>query len=378
MATKQLPTFESQTQTVRKQLAQVNYGNSSPVTFNSSDLLSLIYVETSLTLTFSQAASSAAIGIADPDFPYSAVGLQTIDSNVYRRVMDVSGRNAYLLRQEQEQGWQDPISTVSLPGANSSTSAVTSTGTIRVATLLPVTPTQADLLGLLDLQADGLDVTYAHHWLTVPQIASKLNIPSGSSLTGVSGTSTVYAIMFKVPGVQTSNLAYYMSQAHRVSQVVQQIGGKSTIQYKFLRGPNIRRVGLVLLTADGYRDVGNSLGVETISLNIGNSDTPIALSPTAWTAFQSSATRRFETPLWMTGDYAPGATQGPPAIESPDGMGVYWYDGTLGLQGRDWIRTGNYPSESVNITIQLAESAPDNAQLEVILDRYTSPRASAV
>jgi hypothetical protein len=80
----------------------------------------------------------------------------------------------------------------------------------------------------------------------------------------------------------------------------------------------------------------------------------------------------------MTGDYAPGATQGPPDIESPDGMGVYWYDGTLGLQGRDWIRTGNYPSESVNITIQLAESAPDNAQLEVILDRYTSPRASAV
>lgn len=378
MGQQQLPTFESQTFTVRKQLAQVNYGNSSPETFNSSDLLAYLYVEHNLGLNFSQAANSAAITIADPDFPYSAVGIQSVDSNVYRKIASISGRNVYLLRQEQEQGWQDPISTVSLPGANATGSVVASTGTIRAATIIPITPTDADLLGIVDLQADGLDVTYSHKWLSVDQIAAKLTIPSGSTLTSVTGSSTVYAGMFKVPQTKTSNLAYYMSQAHRVSQVVKNIGGLSTIEYKFLKGPNVRRVGLVFLTAAGYRDVGNTLEVENITLNIGNSDTPISLPPTAWTAFQSSATRRFETPMFQTGAYAVGGTQGPTAIQSPDGMGVYWYDGTLGLQGRDWIRTGNYPSQSVNLTVELSTSAPAGAQMEVVLDRYTSPRASAV
>jgi hypothetical protein len=304
--------------------------------------------------------------------------MNTLESNVYRQIAKASGRSLYLLRQEQEQGWQDPVTAVSLPGANSSTSAVTSSGAVTVGSIIPVTPSMADLLGIVDLQADGLDVTLSQDWPSVSQIAATLSIPSGSSLTGVTGAQTAYAGMFKVPNVQTSNLAYYMSQAHRVSEVSMDIGGQSTVQYKFLRGPNIRRVGFLFLTADGFRDVGNSLGLDTISFNIGNSDTPISLSPRAMTAFQSAAQRRFETPLWMVGDYAEGGTQGPPAIRSSAGMGCYWYDGTLGLQGRDWIRTDNYPSESVNFTFEFAASCPAGSRLVVVLDRYTSPRSSAV
>jgi hypothetical protein len=376
--TKQLPTFESVTQTVRKQIAAMNYGDASPHTFNASDLLAFLYLENDYTLTFSQAADSAAVGIADPDFPYSIVGMNTLESNVYRQIAKASGRSLYLLRQEQEQGWQDPITSVSLPPANATSSTVTSTGSVTVASIIPVTPSQADLLGIVDLQADGLDVTLSQDWLSVSQIAATLSMPSGTTLTAVTGTETAYAGMFKVPNVQTSNLAYYMSQAHRVSEVSMDIGGQSTVQYKFLRGPNIRRVGFIFLTPSGFRDVGNSLGLTSISYNIGNSDTPINLTPRAFVAFQSAAQRRFETPLWMVGDYAEGGTQGPPAIRSAQGMGCYWYDGTLGLQGRDWIRTGNYPSESVNFTFEFAVSCPAGSRLVVVLDRYTSPRSSAV
>lgn len=379
MATQaKLPNFEAVTEPVRKQLALLNFGDNSPETFNASDMLYWLYHETNLTLNFSQAANSAAIGIADPDFPYSAVGPQIIESNVYREIAKLDGRSAYLLRQQQEQGWEDPISQVSLPGANSSSSSVTSTGQIRVATIIPITPTQADLLGIVDLQADGLSVTAQHNWLSTSQIAAKLSIPTGSSLTSVTGSTTVYAGMFKVPSVKTANLAYYMSQAHRVSQITKNIGGKTTVEYKFLKGPNLRRVGFIITNANGFRDVGNQLGLQTITLNIGNSNTPIALSPSAWTAFSSPGGRRFMSPQWMSGDYAEGASQGPPAVKSPAGMGVYWYDGTLGLQGRDWIRTGLYTSESVNVTFEFDTATPAGSNLVVILDRYTAPRASAV
>lgn len=376
MATPQqkLPPFEHVTMPVRKQLATQNYGAVGTETLNADDLLYALQVKTQLNLTLSMPSGAAAITPADPDFPYSCVGNLPTESNVYRQINRLDGRTAYLLKQQQDAGWDDPATTVSLPAANSTTGTVTATGSVSVHTYIPVSASEVDLNGIIDMQADGLDVTVAQDWLSMAQIAATLNLGT-SSLTAVSGAAYWTGIMLKAPSVQTSNLETYMSMAHRVSYQQQDIGGKQTVVYKFLKGPDLRRVGLLVINGStGFRDVGNALQLETITLNYGNSDTPINLPPGEWDVYNASPASRIGQPYFKR--YSASSTF--PQDWSPNGSGIYWYDGTKGLFGRDWIKTGAYTSESINITLSFGSSCPAGSKLFVILDRYTSPRASAV
>ena len=369
-----LPPFETVTMPVRKQLATQAYAAVGTETLNADDLMYALVCKTTLTLTFSQAGSASAVSVKDPDFPYSLVGNLPVDSNVYRQISRMNGTLANLLKQQQDQGFEDPATTVTLPGANGSTGTVTSTGSVQVYTWIPISATDKDLNGIIDLQADGLDVTVAQDWLSVGQIAATMG-GSGNTLAAVTGNAQWTAEMLRAPTVETSNLATYMSQAHRTSYQQQDIGGKQTVVYKFLKGPNIRRVGFMFVNGNtGFRDVGNNLGIQLITLNYGNSDVPLSLPPDLFDAFNVSPSRRVGTPLFKR--YAAAGTY--PADTSPEGSGIYWYDGTDGLYGRDWIKTNLYTSESINFTFELASSAPAGSKLYVLLDRYTSPRAAAI
>ena len=369
-----LPPFETVTMPVKKQLATQSYGAVGTETLNADDLMYALVCKTSLTLTFSQAGSASAVTVKDPDFPYSTVGNLPVDSNVYRQISRMNGTLANLLKQQQDRGFDDPATTVTLPGENSSTGTVTSTGSVQVYTWIPISATNKDLIGIIDLQADGLDVTVAQDWLSVSQIAATMG-GSGNTLTAVTGNAQWTAEMLRAPTVETSNLATYMAQAHRTSYQQQDIGGKQTVVYKFLKGPNIRRVGFMFVNGNtGFRDVGNNLGIQLITLNYGNSDVPLALPPDLLDSFNVSEGRRIGTPLFKR--YAASGTY--PADTSPEGSGIYWYDGTDGLYGRDRIKTNLYTSESINFTFELASSAPAGSKLYVLLDRYTSPRAAAI
>lgn len=369
-----LPPFETVTMPVRKQLATQTYGAVGTETLNADDLMYNLICKTTLNLTFSQAGSASAVTVQDPDFPYSLVGNLPVDSNVYRQISRMDGRLANLLKQQQDRGYDDPATTVTLPGANSSTGTVTSTGSVTIYSHIPISATDQDLNGIVDLQADGLDITVAQDWKSLAQIAATMG-GTGNTLTAVTGTAEWTAEMLRATTVETSNLATYMSQAHRTSYQQQDIGGKQTVVYKFLKGPNIRRVGFMLVNGStGFRDVGNDLGLSLITLNYGNSDVPLVLPPDLFDTLNTSPSRRVGIPYFKR--YASSGTY--PADVSPLGSGIYWYDGTVGLYGRDWIKTGLYTSDSINFTFELSSSAPSNSKLFILLDRYTSPRAAAI
>jgi len=372
MATVQAPPpkFELVTMPIRGPAVSLSYGDVGDKALSANDLLQGLIVEHQLTLNFTQGASTAAITPADPDWPHSAIGALPLESNVYKEVSKLEGRHLYLLEQESERGFEDLTTTYSLPPANTGTSAVQSTGTITAYEYIPVTVSLADLRGLIDLQADNLNVTVSHVWKSVEQIASLLNIPSGSSLTGVSGQTNWYAFLLENPGVPTENLAEYLSVAHRTSYVRQDIGGKTTIEYAFLRGPQLRRVGFLFLTPAGFRDVGNTLQVESLQIIVGNSKTPIDLPERPWRFMQNLIAPRFMTPL--------GQEAAAPANWSVNGGGLYWYDGTDGLYGRDYLRTNLYTSQSIKMVATLATPAPAGAALHVILDRFTGLRVAQV
>lgn len=353
------PLFESVTQPVTKVLKTQQYGDLGVVELPSNDLLFQLQLETTLNLTFNQPAGAAAVTPKDPDWPNSAQGPVTLESNVYKVISKMDGRVAKLLKMEQDLGFLDSVSSFNLPGANGGTTTVTSQGTVTAINYVPVSVDAKDLRGIVDLQANGMTTNIGQTWYNASQLAALLNMGT-NTITQVTGSMNVVARLLKAPAVATSNLAAYMSQAHRTSYDIKDINGQSSVNYQFLGGPQIRRVGFLFLNG-GIRDVGNALALTNVTLKFGNSNDPLDLSERQFRAYMQATQRNFPTPLSMMSEAAQ---------LSLDGWGIYWYDGTDGLYGRDYINTASMTSQSISFNFQFASALPAGAKMVTILDRF--------
>lgn len=353
--------FETVTRPVSNAETSITYGLREKKEFNRDNLLWGVLMQNKYTLTFSQAANSAAITPADPDWPYSAVGAMKLDSNVFKQISNLDGRQLELVARQRDSGYRDTVTQFSLPGANNKSATVTSTGTIEVYSWLPVSRSDRDLRGMINMQANGLTMTLAEDWRSLTEIAALLNIPSGTTLTKVEGTMVADLEAFTVPGQATSNLASYLAFKHAWYQEEQSIAGVTKFQWELLQQGDILRFAVLMLTADGYRDIGNTLGLSNLTIKYGTGDDPYDL-PDDFVRARNMRLHSGALPYVL-------AAQTSPAEESTKGQGIYWYDGTQGAFDRDAIHTDLYTTKSIKIIGTMSAAAPADSTAILLVER---------
>lgn len=348
---------------------QNTYGLTNPIELKTADYLVEAITKTVLTLTFtnSATAASAAVTPADPDWPYSAVGPLIFNSDTETELYKADGRWSYLLHKAQAPAFWDRRTNSVLP--TSVPASATATGTITVYNRVQLAASRANLIGLFLLQAQGQVATIDQTWKSVSQISAGLSLPANVTLTSVTGTMQLADVLYAVPASADAQPLPYLATSHRVQKVKDiKLGNETQLEYSFLQTGSVLRLGILLLNADGYRDVGNSLGLQTLQLQYGNSDYPINIGEDYLDVVTMDQHRYGPDPLWRQ------SQSGLPATHSPDGDGVYWFDRTANSP-LDWINTDLYTSKTININGLLSATAPAGAMAQILIEVLIGPGA---
>lgn len=368
----QIATFNSQTNLFHVIGGQEAYGLSNAIELKNNDYLVEVVVKTSLSLTFAASTAATQVTIADPDFPYTAVGPLTFTPATGDRLAYADGRFWELFMEYSRPTYWDRRTKVALP-VTSTTEATT--GTLTVYSVIPVTVSRSNLYGLYLLQAQGNTAKIKQDWQSVAAIAAALNIPAGSSLTGVTGTYQIAEILYSVPAVNPPTAGIpmeYLATDHRIiNETDIPLVGLTKATKSFLQTGTILRVGLLFTTAAGFRDVGNSLGLTTIQLQIGNTQFPINIEEDYEDVMDQQSGRYNPDPLFRGEDAALAA----PARHSTSGDGIYWLDRTQNAPA-DWINTELFNNNTIALNLAFSTACPAGTYCRMLVESMLGPGAA--
>lgn len=368
---KLIQNWQAETEVKKINGGQNTYGLTNPIELKTADYFARAICKTNLSITFANSATAAsgAVGVADPDFPYSAVGQLTFAADTETDLFRADGRWANLLQLAQDPAFWDRRTQVSLP--SSVPASGTATGSITVYNRLSLTVSMANLIGLFLLQAQGQVATIDQQWKAIAQLSAMLNLPANVTITNVTGTMQLMNVLYAVPLNANAQPLPYLATSHRVQKVRDMnIAGETQPQYSFLQSGSLLRVGILLLNADGFRDVGNSLGLTKIQLQYGNSKFPVNIGEDYIDVDTEAQHRYHPDPLWRS----TSGIAGLPALHNPAGDGVYWLDRTENSP-TTWINTDAYTSKTIDLNLELSAAAPTGAMVQVLIETLIGPGA---
>lgn len=313
--------------------------------------------------------------IQDPDFPYSAVGPLTFSPATGDRLAYADGRFWQLFMEFSRPAWWDRRTQVSLP--TTSTTANT-TGTITVYSTIPIAVSRSNLVGLYLLQAEGNSAKLLQTWYTASQIAAALNIPAGGSLSTVTGTYQIAEVLYSVPTPQQGQAVNatvpleYLATDHRIiNEFDMPLVGLTKASQSFLQTGSILRVGILITNGSGFRDVGNALGLQTIQVQIGNTQFPIMIDEDYEDVISEQSQRYNPDPLWKT----EGTALDAPARHSTKGDGIYWLDRTQNAPA-DWLNTELFNNNTIAINLGFSSACASGTYARVLVESILGPGAA--
>lgn len=341
----------------------MGYGQKNPITIKSADYVAQVIQKTQLIYTFANSNTTAqTVAIVDPDWPYSSVGESSFTSNTTKKIWSLTGAQAYWQQKFQEPAWVDTVSNVTA-SASTIPASGSATLTATVYTKMNLAVSQAELTGLYLAAARGEIATVDQNWVSENNLASAFSLPAGVTLSSVTGTVTLGQLQYASVaenGKSVVPLTYVATQHRTKSMINLPLVGASEAKQTLKIPGTLLRLSLILYTANGYRDVGNSLGLTSIQMQYGSVSYPINIAEDFSRVFsdEQHRFRRYQQneiqDKGLGGTFLTAASTKPLAPQ-----GVYTLDNTS--NAANLVNLSNYPENSVDLNLIFSDAPPTNS-----------------
>lgn len=301
-------------------------GKANPLALINADLALGFIVHEELNVTYSIPTGSAATTYAnaDPDAPYTH--LQNIAARFGGKNgdVDISGRGLRLWINEAYPAFQDDVTSVVLPGANSSGATVTDMQTHHILWFVPFAALLDWPEGMVNLANKGVLVNLNTTWASW---VSMLDLPAGATATVNSDVFTVTLAGQAVPELQAAMPYHLLGYAHTLTEY-SKAADKSQVRLNLAQGidGDIMRVGMYVVLPSGVRDAANTAGLQSVERKSNGTDVGIDADVYVMTYLRNMRAKR------LAGS-APAAETG---VAATGYDGIIWLPLDIG-GGRNWI-----------------------------------------
>lgn len=330
-------------------------GKADPLPLINAGMLSALVITRTITGSYSIPTGSAATTYAngDPDAPYTSLADASLKFGGKVGDIAASGRSYSQWAREAYQGFQDDMTDVTLPAANSSGATVVTDFTHQIYYLVPVAALLDWPAGMVMMANKGVVVNLNTTW--VPW-ADMLDLPSGGTVTVNSDSAQVDGVLQAVPANAAALPNHYLQYAHTLIEYSKALDNKKT-KLDLAQGNDgdIMRIGLCVLTAAGVRDVSNSLGLQTVKFVKNGVDGGIDCSPSTLSFLRNLRARRL--------------TAGQSAEVQ---VGANGYDGVIWLPldvggGRNWVPAAQLAA--LKVQLEFDASPPNGAEVIFMVEQ---------